>query len=1087
MLSRSALAYGLSLAFVASSLLAQKAQPIPQYTPEQRAALALPDREFDQQCEAGSLAWQSFAAQAGGQWISQWNRATGTPSAIWGSGLKIRDWRGNSQEEARRHAQRLLVEQGDLLGTGQSEFRESIAARIGANWSFVFDQYHQGLKVEGGRADVRVHMTGKVSMFGAIAFAIPAGFSTTPAIDELTATWTAWQALGMTPPAVRQPNDKRTPRLVIAGNPDASKQEPVVLVWEIPVSAVDAEGRGPIGRYLVDAQTGRVVRYENDKHECGDPSCTVQPRGFERSNGENASQPTAALPVVTGAVRGWTRMGAGATSALQNVPLAGVEINVPGAGVVVTDANGNFSANVNTPTNVSVVLDGTRMQAIVGANAPTVNATLTPGVPANIQFFSAAATPEDAAHTSTYYWTHATNEFLRSLLGNTPELATADNVLPTVNIASTCNAYYTGNTINFYATGGSCNNTAFSSVVAHEWGHGIDERYGGISQTNGLSESLGDICSMYLLDNPTIGENFFTNGGFIRTGTNTRQYPTGSGVHAQGEAFMGFAWKLRERMATTLGSRAAAITLTNDIVLGAIPANATNARAAVREVFLADDNDGDLTNGTPHSVDLLWACQQHSLPDPSQPGPANDSCSGAIAVATGLNGPFDTSLATTSSPAWPCAGGGTDLWYRYTAVGTGQMTVDTCTGTNYDSALEVFSGSCAGLTSLACNDDTCGLSSSVTVSVIAGQTYYIRVGGYAAAAGSFQLNISAPSGGLPASQLSYGTGCYNQSRSFYELFATASSIDLNNTTMTLVRSGNAYIALPIGGYVAPSGTAQALTLGDDAVASVTLSAPFVHNGGTTTSLEVCSNGFVSVAAGNGTAYSPVVPTWLNSAQARWGVWHDFYPGPVGVVKFEEIAGVAYITWDNVRDFSGTLTSTFQLQFDLASGNVTYAFQTMSGAGNSFLVGYAAGNGSSADLGSVDISARLPLGGFSTGSTDSNGLTETADLPRINSTMVVTTTNYAAGSSLGFVCFGVVGFNPGVDMGQFGAPNCFIHVNTDFNFLVTATNGTSTLSLQIPNDPGFQGAILNSQTFALAPGQNQLGVTASNGIAHTFGY
>ena len=206
-----------------------------------------------------------------------------------------------------------------------------------------------------------------------------------------------------------------------------------------------------------------------------------------------------------------------------------------------------------------------------------------------------------------------------------------------------------------------------------------------------------------------------------------------------------------------------------------------------------------------------------------------------------------------------------------------------------------------------------------------------------------------------------------------------------------------------------------------------------------------------------------------------------------MVRFEEIAGVAYITWDNVRDFSGAGTSTFQLQFDLASGNVTYAFQTMSGAGNAFLVGYAAGNGVSADLGSIDISARLPLGGFSTSGSDSNGLTETADLPRINTTMVVTTTNYAPGSSLGFVCFGVTGFNPGVDLGQFGAPNCFIHVNTDFNFLVTATNGTSTLSLQIPNDPGFQGAILNSQTFALAPGQNTLGVTASNGIAHTFGY
>jgi hypothetical protein len=160
---------------------------------------------------------------------------------------------------------------------------------------------------------------------------------------------------------------------------------------------------------------------------------------------------------------------------------------------------------------------------------------------------------------------------------------------------------------------------------------------------------------------------------------------------------------------------------------------------------------------------------------------------------------------------------------------------------------------------------------------------------------------------------------------------------------------------------------------------------------------------------------------------------------------------------------------------------------MSGAGNGFLVGYAAAGGASADLGSTDISVRLPAGGFSTSASDSNGLAQTSDLPRINSLMNVTTSNYATGSSIGFVCFGVTGFNPGVDMSQFGAPNCYIHVNTDFNFLVVATNGTSVLPLQIPNDPGFQGAVLNTQTFALAPGANQLGITASNGIALTFGY
>ena len=40
-----------------------------------------------------------------------------------------------------------------------------------------------------------------------------------------------------------------------------------------------------------------------------------------------------------------------------------------------------------------------------------------------------------------------------------------------VNIGSNCNAFYNGSSINFYTSGGGCNNTAFSDVVHHEYGH----------------------------------------------------------------------------------------------------------------------------------------------------------------------------------------------------------------------------------------------------------------------------------------------------------------------------------------------------------------------------------------------------------------------------------------------------------------------------------------------------------------------------------------------------------------------------------------------------------------------------------------
>lgn len=118
----------------------------------------------------------------------------------------------------------------------------------------------------------------------------------------------------------------------------------------------------------------------------------------------------------------------------------------------------------------------------------------------------------------------------------------------------------------------------------------------------------------------------------------------------------------------------------------------------------------------------------------------NDECSGAVALALGST-PFDTTGATTSFP-WPCAAGGSDLWYAFTPAVDGLVTLVTCGATVYDSALEVFSGDCNALTSLACNDDSCGLQSTVLWNGLAGVTYLIRVGGFNSATGSGELRLS---------------------------------------------------------------------------------------------------------------------------------------------------------------------------------------------------------------------------------------------------------------------------------------------------------------------------------------------------------
>jgi len=564
-------------------------------------------------------AYKEFVEQSTGQWVARWNPATGTPRAIYGTGLPIDGWRENSLEEARRHARQVLVDYHDVLGLGTSTWQESIGARMGRSWSFKFDQHFNGLPVVGGRADVRVNMKGVIAMMGSMAWPIPANFNTTPVITEELAKATAWQQVG-DPTGVPQPATTRVPQLVIWGDVFASEQADFFLAWEIPISNVDADGKGPIGRYYIDASTNGVLHYRTDKHECGFSACMNSHHGINRTRTVGPRPPLATPVPTTVTLMAWTRTGDDAYSALVNTPLPGIELNVSGLGIRTTDANGQFTIDINSTVTVSSSgLAGTHFVPISGSSTPSINQSVSPGVNATIQLGSSGSSETVAAHPTAAYWMDRTNKWCRSILGNSSQLNAMDNVDCDVNINSNCNAYYTGNTINFYTSGGGCANTAFSTVIAHEWGHGLDDQYGGISNSTaeGVSEGWGDILGLYLVDSPVLGSGFQTPGVGIRNGNNTRTYPYSSGSpHGAGEVWMGFAWKLREALRASYGTPAA-IAISDDIVISSIVADATNRPDAVLEVFIADDDDGNLTNGTPHYPELESAALVKNLPYPA--------------------------------------------------------------------------------------------------------------------------------------------------------------------------------------------------------------------------------------------------------------------------------------------------------------------------------------------------------------------------------------------------------------------------------------------------------------------------------------
>lgn len=698
-------------------------------------------------------AWHRFTERHPGAWRANWNLATGTPSAAYGEGIALVDWRESSLEEARRQAHLVLQHESELLRLGRSDFREVIGARMGRTWSFTFDQFYAGLPVVGGRADVRVSMAGRIAMLGSVAFEIPGDFSTLPAVSAEAATFTAWQNLGETPTANPQAGPDEAPRLVIWGDAAARERTTPRLCWEVAIRNVGTDGSGKVGRSYIDAQTGAVLHYQNDKHECG-AGCTHDSHRVE--HGDEPAAMAAPAPVTTSfTFLSSTRLGLSATATAVTVPLAGLDVNVVGVGTFTTNFAGVITVNLSVPTSITVNgFNGTHYQTIAGPSAPAYMFPAIPGLSQTCMLLPASATSAQLAHGNCAFWIHRVNEWARGILGNSPQLDALDGIAVHVNINATCNAYYSNNSVNFYAAGGGCQNTAYSTIIAHEWGHGLDDRYGGSSNNtgDGLGEGWGDTVAMYLVDDPDIGEGF-SGSGSLRNGNNQTLYGTQTEVHAAGQSWMGFAWRFRELLAGVM-PRTQAISISNDVFLGTIVADADDQIAATLEVFLADDDDGILNNGTPHYAQLSLAALLHALPVPMLTALANDDCAGALTVVNGVNGPYSNLLATAVSSTWACSAGSADndVWFRYVAPAAGQLTVSTCGLTSLNTKIQFRAGSCGG-TVLACADDTCGLQTTCSGPVPAG-TIYIQVG--AATYGTFRLQLWGPGSAIG---VAHGTGC----------------------------------------------------------------------------------------------------------------------------------------------------------------------------------------------------------------------------------------------------------------------------------------------------------------------------------------
>ena len=354
-------------------------------------------------------------------------------------------------------------------------------------------------------------------------------------------------------------------------------------------------------------------------------------------------------------------------------PFAFADVATSG-GNFFTDTGGNLP--VCATGNITSTLSGryVRMNDTCGAISLTGGTDLDFGVSGGTNCTTPGTGGPGNTHSSRTGF-YELNKLIEQAKGQIPNNNWLQQQLTSnMNINLNCNAFWSGSTVNFYIQGGGCNNTGeIAAIFDHEWGHGMDN-----NDTTGTianpGEGIADVYMAVRLKESCVGRNFRnTNcGGYgnpclsctgvrdidwdqralhqpttitwIDANCGTGPAPCGGGVHCEGSVFAESIWDLfsRDLPAAGYSSDTALEIATRTTYIGASPmtgifqcvqgSGGCPASAAYLNYLAADDDNGNITTGTPHFQAIRDAFARHGIACPT-PATFNSGCALAPSAA----------------------------------------------------------------------------------------------------------------------------------------------------------------------------------------------------------------------------------------------------------------------------------------------------------------------------------------------------------------------------------------------------------------------------------------------------------------------
>jgi len=525
--------------------------------------------------------WADFSARHGG-WDVLWNEWTATPQRAIGKAIQVAGPIGDVQRAHGLALDFLRAESGITKASSAIDLRERSTVKAGRVWYAHFRQFHQGVEILNSNTTVRLDQDGRIMAFGSDV-RDDIQLSTQPLLSVDDARVRAREGLQFD---FNSDNVSGGEHLYILPLDHAVGSD-YALVRHLRVSQASPPHEWET---FVDAHDGEV-RWRQDRVRYG--SVTGNVTGEIRVSSPND-------PVI-----------------IVNLKDVGIDF---GAGTTFSDASGNYAfAGVSGTQTLHADVDGRWADVfrvdnpVQGAYNAGIDADTDPVVTVDL------VTGANPTETNAYYHTTLVHDYIK---GVDPAMTAMDFAMTVnVNIDDSCNAFWDGTSINFFKRSApdDCNNTVYvSDVVYHEWGHGLNDRLylalGSLTGMNNgaLHEGMADVLATLMEDDSELGQGFYISTPVgIRNVDNTNRYPEDNSgeVHNDGLIIGGAFWDLRQLVGLSTAEQ-----LSHFAKYG-LPdgGNKVAFQTYFIETLVADDDNGDLSDGTPHWNEIITAFNLHGI------------------------------------------------------------------------------------------------------------------------------------------------------------------------------------------------------------------------------------------------------------------------------------------------------------------------------------------------------------------------------------------------------------------------------------------------------------------------------------------